>query len=123
MPDPAEEVWFGQVSPELVSEIKALARHASKMPTEYFEAKSKRAIPLSAFPAALVPSSQPETARRLTESGVKNVMTYGSPEEKLALYRSHPDLMFKNGGKAMDVTRRFTKNGIGATLALKSKGN
>jgi len=114
--------WFGQVPPDLMSEIKALSRHASKMPTEYFEAKSKRAIPLSAFPAAMVPKSDTETARRLTEAGVKNVMTYGSPEEKLALYRSQPDLMFKNGGKALALTRRFTKDGKAATMALKPKG-
>lgn len=100
--------WFGAVPPELVAQIKELGRHASKMPTEYFEAKSKKAIPLSAFPAALVPKEQPETARRLTEAGVKNVMTYGSPEEKLALYRSKPDLMFKNGGKAKNIERALS---------------
>lgn len=115
--------WFGDVPPELVSQIRELGRHASKMPTEYFEAKSKRAIPLASFPAALVPKSDPESARRLTEAGVKNVMQYGSPEERVAMYRSQPDLMFKNGGKAMALTRRFTKDGTGATMALKSKGN
>lgn len=115
--------WFGDVPPELVAQVRELGRHASKMPTEYFEAKSKRAIPLSSFPAALVPKSDPESARRLTEAGVKKVMTYGSPEERVAMYRSQPDLMFKNGGKAMALTRRFTKDGAGATMALKSKGN
>ena len=115
--------WFGDVPSDLVSQIRELGRHASNMPTEYFEAKSKRAIPLSAFPAALVPKSDQESARRLTEAGVKNVMQYGSPEERVAMYRSQPDLMFKNGGKAMALTRRFTKDGNGATLALKSKGN
>jgi hypothetical protein len=114
--------WFGNVPPDLVSKIKELGRHASKMPTEYFEAKSKRAIPLSAFPAALVPKSDPESARRLTEAGVKKVMTYGSPEERVALYRSQPDLMFKSGGKAMALTRGFTKNGAGVMMSLKSKG-
>lgn len=115
--------WFGDVPPELVSQIRELGRHASKMPTEYFEAKSKRAIPLSAFPAALVPKSDPESARRLTEAGVKKVMTYGSPEERVAMYRSQPDLMFKNGGKALALTRGFTKDGKAAMMALKSKGN
>lgn len=114
--------WFGDVPPDLVAQVRELGRHASKMPTEYFEAKSKRAIPLSSFPAALVPKSDPESARRLTEAGVKKVMTYGSPEERVAMYRSQPDLMFKNGGKAMALTRRFTKDGAGATMALKSKG-
>lgn len=115
--------WFGDVPSDLVSQIRELGRHASNMPTEYFEAKSKRAIPLSAFPAALVPKSDQESARRLTEAGVKNVMQYGSPEERVAMYRSQPDLMFKNGGKAMALTRRFTKDGKAATMALKSKGN
>lgn len=114
--------WFGDVPPELVSQIRELGRHASKMPTEYFEAKSKRAIPLASFPAALVPKSDPESARRLTEAGVKNVMQYGSPEERVAMYRSQPDLMFKNGGKAMALTRRFTKDGAAAMMALKPKG-
>lgn len=115
--------WFGDVPPELVSQIRELGRHASKMPTEYFEAKSKRAIPLASFPAALVPKSDPESARRLTEAGVKNVMQYGSPEERVAMYRSQPGLMFKNGGKAMALTRGFTKDGKAAMMALKSKGN
>lgn len=114
--------WFGDVPPDLVAQVRELGRHASKMPTEYFEAKSKRAIPLSSFPAALVPKSDPESARRLTEAGVKKVMTYGSPEERVAMYRSQPDLMFKNGGKAMALTRRFTKDGKAATMALKPKG-
>jgi hypothetical protein len=70
------------------------------MPSEYFEAKHKGAVPLSAFPAAIVPAAQSETARRLIESGVKKVMTYGSPEERVSLFRSHPDLMFKRGGAA-----------------------
>ena len=40
----------------------------------------------------------------------------------VALYRSQPDLMFKNGGKAMALTRGFTKNGAGVMMSLKSKG-
>jgi hypothetical protein len=100
--------WFGVVPPELMAQARELGRHASKMPTEYFEAKSKRAIPLSAFPAAIVPKEQPETARRLSEAGVKKVLTYGSPEERVALYRSHPDLMFKRGGKAKNIERALS---------------
>lgn len=117
--------WFGAVPPELVAQIKELGKHASKMPTEYFEAKSKKAIPLSAFPAALVSRDKPETARRLTEAGVKKVLTYGSPEERVAMYKSNPDLMFRRGGTvdaALAITRGFTKDGKSAINALKPKG-
>jgi LAS superfamily LD-carboxypeptidase LdcB len=117
--------WFGAVPPELVAQIKELGKHASKMPTEYFEAKSKKAIPLSAFPAALVSRDNPETARRLTEAGVKKVLTYGSPEERVAMYSSNPDLMFNHGGvvdAALALTRGFTKDGKSAINSLKPKG-
>jgi hypothetical protein len=95
-----EPTWFGPIPPDTRARVQALLRKAHSMPSEYFEAKHKGAVPLSAFPAAIVPAAQSETARRLIESGVKKVMTYGSPEERVSLFRSHPDLMFKRGGAA-----------------------
>lgn len=90
--------WFGDVPPEARARVGELARTARTMPTEYFEAKPKVAYSLGDFPAAIVPESSPETVDLLRNAGVRDILTYGTQEERSALVRRFPQLMFSVAG-------------------------
>lgn len=86
--------WFGDVPDAVKENVRALAEAARGLPTEYFEAKPRTAMRLSDFPVALVPEGQPETADLLRASGIRDVLTYGSPEERVELFKRFPGLLF-----------------------------
>ena len=91
--------WFdGELSPDTLAEIRNLSKRAAELPTNYFEAKPQRSVPLSEFPAAIVPEKNVEAQDLLRQSGVKNILTYGSPEERAALFKKFPELLFSVGG-------------------------
>jgi hypothetical protein len=92
--------WFGNIPPEIRDNVRSLAEAARQLPTEYFEAKTKNALSLGDFPAAIVPEGAGQTADILRSSGVKNVLTYGTPEERIALFKRFPELLFSLGGAA-----------------------
>jgi hypothetical protein len=92
--------WFGEIPPEVRSQVSDLARASRNLPTEYFEAKPRAAMQLSDFSAALVPEGQDATVDILRSQGVQNILTYGSPEERVALFRRFPDLLFSVGATA-----------------------
>lgn len=90
--------WFGEIPPEIKQNVRSLAEAARQLPTEYFEAKTKNALSLGDFPAAIVPEGADQTADILRSSGVKNILTYGTPEERIALFKRFPELLFSLGG-------------------------
>jgi hypothetical protein len=93
--------WYdGDITDETMSEILELSKRAGELPTAYFEAKPRRAVSLSEFPAALVPESDEETRALLESAGVKQILTYGSPEERKELFKRFPELLFALGGAA-----------------------
>jgi hypothetical protein len=86
--------WFGDVPSNVRGYVDELARTASTMPTEYFEAKPKVAYSLGDFPAALVPESAPQAADILRRAGVNDVLTYGPNMSRAELIQRFPQLLF-----------------------------
>jgi hypothetical protein len=87
------------IKPEERAQMEAIYRHFGLGPEGFVEPKISRA------PSAFVGQQ-------------KMAPTAGMPP--IGRFTSKATLA--TGGKAMELTRRFTKDGTGATLALKSKG-
>ena len=65
------------------------------MPTEYFEIKPQRGVELSEFGGAIIPKTMPKHLTKiLKDSGIKKILTYGNREERKALFKKFPELMF-----------------------------
>ncbi len=74
---------------------KELRQAYQSMPTEYFEIKPQRGVELSEFGGAIIPETMPKHLTKiLKDSGIKKILTYGSPEERKALFKKFPELMF-----------------------------
>lgn len=93
--------WFTGATPENVIGVKELRALARQMPTEYFEAKTREALPLSSFKGAIAPAGDSETIDALKRAGIENVLTYATPEERVALFKRFPELLFSAGGAAV----------------------
>ena len=78
--------------------LRSLRAEAANMPTNYFEAKPKDALNISDFQGAIVPESASQAIEILNRNNVQNILTYGSPEERVALFRQYPQLMFSAAG-------------------------
>jgi hypothetical protein len=89
--------WFGDIPQQTRSSVLELADAARTLPTEYFEAKPRAAYGLGDFPAALVPEGDDASVSALRAAGVRDVLTYGSPEERLAFFKRFPALLFSMG--------------------------
>jgi ABC-type transport system substrate-binding protein len=65
------------------------------MPSTYFEIKPQRAVSLSEFKGAIVPSDLPEKAKSLLEkAGIKDIYTYANADERKALTKKFGKEMF-----------------------------
>jgi len=89
--------WYGDIPSSVRANAEILGRTARDMPSEYFEAKPRRAYSLGDFRAALVPEGDSTTADALKSAGIKDVLTYGSNEERIALFKRFPELLFSAG--------------------------
>jgi hypothetical protein len=84
-----------QVPDELKTRIQDLSKELKQFPTEYFEIKPKRAVSLSEFEGALVPREISQAALDILQSGgVKEILKYASPEEKIGLLDKFGKQMF-----------------------------
>lgn len=93
--------WYGNIPSETLGYAGQLVDATRQMPTEYFEAKPKLAYRLGDFPAAIVPQEDLQSVERLKRAGIKDIMTYGTPEERIALFKMRPDLMFSAAGAGL----------------------
>jgi hypothetical protein len=89
--------WFGDIPADVRANVRELAATSRNMPTEYFEAKPRTSYALGDFSAALVPENDAASVDVLRQSGVQNVLTYGTPEERVALFKRFPELLFSLG--------------------------
>lgn len=80
--------------------LRGLRQEAVGLPTHYFEAKPKDALNISDFQGAIVPESATQALEILRNNNVQNVLTYGSDEERKALFQRFPQLMFSAAGGA-----------------------
>jgi hypothetical protein len=84
-----------QVPDELKIKIHDFSKELKQFPTEYFEIKPKRAVSLSEFEGALVPREISQSALDILKSGgVKEILKYASPEEKIGLLDKFGKQMF-----------------------------
>jgi hypothetical protein len=93
--------WVDNMAPDLQGRINALARQSRETPVNYFEAKPQRAVSLGEFEAAIIPEGADEAAQILERSGVRQILRYGSPEQRRELFQRFPELMFSVGGVGM----------------------
>jgi hypothetical protein len=89
-----DPTWYGEIPMSVRENVQALGQQARTLPTEYFEAKPRTAYRLGDFSAAIVPEANTQTADLLRSAGVREVLTYGSPEERVALFKRFPQLLF-----------------------------
>jgi len=88
--------WFNYDIPEeLATEGRALRSKLRDMPTEYFEIKPKRGVELSEFEGAIIPKDVSKKVKPLLKkAGIRKILEYGSEEERKALFKKFPELMF-----------------------------
>jgi hypothetical protein len=95
--------WFGDIPQQTRADVRALTETVRAMPTEYFEAKPRVAYRLGDFPAAIVPEGDTASAETLRSAGIRDVLTYGTPEERVALFRRFPNLLFSAGAAGVPI--------------------
>lgn len=85
--------------PDAVTKAKKIMNEfkktVGKMPTEYFEAKPRRAVDLSEFKGAIAPKEITDETRQILEKhGITQIWEYGTEEQRKKLYKQFPDLLF-----------------------------
>jgi hypothetical protein len=84
-----------QVPDELKKRIQSFSKELKEFPTEYFEIKPKRAVGLNEFEGALVPNDISQSAIDILEKGgVKEILKYANPEERMGLLDRFGKQMF-----------------------------
>ena len=84
---------------QLRKSAKAVREELQNLPTEYFEIKPERGVPLSEFKGAIVPQDIPKkTLKLLRDSGIKKILKYGTQDERTALFKKFPELFFGLSG-------------------------
>lgn len=80
---------------DLFKQSEDLAKIMRSLPTEYFEIKPQRGVSLGEFKGAIVPSNAEEsTLNALKESGITNIKTYTTQEERAKLVKDFGDQFF-----------------------------
>ena len=92
------------VTETTVDDIVALVNDISNMPTEYFEAKPKRAVELNEIATAIIPDNISQaTKTRLDDMGIKYVeYEAGNEQARLEVLNSLEDVQFSLKGGLSD---------------------
>jgi hypothetical protein len=86
---------YPDIPKDLKADVSTYINGLKQMPTEYFELKPQRAVSLSEFKGAIVPSDLPAKAKTLLEkAGIKDIYTYANAEERKALTKKFGKEMF-----------------------------
>jgi hypothetical protein len=86
---------YNEMPDALKNKIDSYTKDLKGMATEYFEVKPQRALSLNEFEGALVPSDISQRALDILEKGgVKEILKYASPEEKIGLLDRFGKQMF-----------------------------
>ena len=79
----------------LKADIGIFIRKLQQLPTEYFEIKPQRAVSVSEFQGAIVPSDVPQkSVDYLRSQGINDIYYYSSPEERKELFKNFGNQMF-----------------------------
>lgn len=96
--DEFNKTYDSLISKEIKEKAKKLGSQLKTMPTEYFEAKPQRAVSLSEFSGAIIPKETSQSARYvLSKHGIDNILEYGTPEERVDLFKKFGGQMFSAG--------------------------
>lgn len=102
-----KDYYQGYVPADVLQKANDFLNKLRNMPTEYFEAKIRRAVGLNEFSAALVPDNvSQETLDILKKNGIETVVKYdrnkGNTDERAAalkeLRKARPELFFQDTG-------------------------
>lgn len=114
-----KDYYGGYVPEDTLQAANDFLNKLRNMPTEYFEAKLRRAVGLNEFAAALVPDNvSQETLDILKKNGIETVVKYdrnkGNTDERAAalkeLRKTRPELFFQDTG-AVRGSVQFTPAG------------
>lgn len=86
---------------EALTDARSFLSHLRDMPTEYFEAKPQRAVPLSEFSGAVVPADVPgSVVDRIRNMGINRIEEYGDDASRAeALMKFVGEQGFAEGGE------------------------
>ena len=86
---------------EALTDARSFLSHLRDMPTEYFEAKPQRAVPLSEFSGAVVPADVPgSVVDRIRNMGINRIEEYGDDASRAAaLMKFVGEQGFADGGE------------------------
>jgi len=90
--------YYEDVPAEIGVEVADFLNSLRNMPTEYFEAKIKRAVGVGEFAAAVVPDdATPATLKLLAEQGVTDIRTYkrGDEQDRMRAVREVERVFFQ----------------------------
>ena len=86
---------YKDVPQSLKQEIGSFMSGLKQMPTEYFEIKPQRAVGIGEFKGAIVPKDiNPKSMSILEKNGIKDIYSYGTPEERKSLIQKFGKEMF-----------------------------
>lgn len=96
---------------EALTDARSFLSHLRDMPTEYFEAKPQRAVPLSEFSGAVVPADvSGSVVDRIRNMGINRIEEYGDDASRAAaLMKFVGEQGFADGGEVRDD---FDKGGV-----------
>ncbi len=104
----------GKIPQELLDEAEQFKKDLAALPTQYFEAKPQRAVPLSEFAGAIVPAETPQSViDSLNRQGLTKIYKYKDNEERAKLVQKFGDKMFQVGAG--------TGIGVGGLLSLEEE--
>ena len=100
-----EHEYSKQYMPAITKKIRDMADELREvfrdMPTEYFEIKPQRGVPLSEFRGAIVPKeTSASTLKILKDAGITKIYKYADHAERQALFKKFPEVMFSNPAAA-----------------------
>lgn len=114
----------GEIDSDTQDEIRELAQHLVKMPSEYFEAKPQRIVKLNEFRGAAVPhDAKPETLAALRHHGL-DVEHYqrGNHEDRKRAIQTLADKHDLKLSEDTDLAKAISSLGIGRKAKTKRPG-
>jgi len=86
---------YKDVPESLKADVQIFMNKVRQMPTEYFEIKPQRAVQVSEFKGAILPSNVPQQSiDYLKSQGLKDLFYYSTPEERKELFKKFTPEMF-----------------------------
>ena len=97
--------YADEFNDDIFENSKRLADIMRSLPTEYFEVKPQRGVSIAEFKGAIVPSNvEQSTLDALKGSGITNIKTYNTQEERAKLVKEFGDQFFTAPNVPVPIT-------------------